>query len=99
MLWGLTDTISSMAKTTEHYQPNKTLLASLAKEIKALRQKRRLTVEELAEKSGLHSKYIQTIERNHRNISMSVFIQIAEALEVSPVTLLKKVIGLAVTKG
>ena len=88
-----------MAKSFEFFQPNKALLASLAKQIKELRRKRGLTIEGLAEKSGLHSKYLQTIERDHRNISISVFIQIAKALEVSPVTLLKKVVGLVATKG
>jgi transcriptional regulator with XRE-family HTH domain len=77
-------------KAMTFYKPDKALLKSLAQEIKTLRLKKELTIEELADLCGLHEKYIQTIERNHRNMSISVFVQIAKALEVSPSKLLEK---------
>ena len=42
---------------------------------------------------NLHEKYIQTIERDHRNISISVFVKIAKALDISPSNLLEKALG------
>jgi transcriptional regulator with XRE-family HTH domain len=72
------------------YKPDKDLLKVIAHEFKALRIKRGLTIEELSGICGLHEKYLQTIERNHRNISISVFVQIAKALNISPSKLLEK---------
>ena len=72
------------------YKPDKDLLKVIAHEFKSLRIKRGMTIEELSGICGLHEKYLQTIERNHRNISISVFVQIAKALNVSPSKLLEK---------
>ncbi|MCX5751363.1 MAG: helix-turn-helix transcriptional regulator [Candidatus Saganbacteria bacterium] len=80
-------------KAGSFYKPNESLLKAIAKEFKAIRLKQGLTIEELSEMSGLHEKYIQTIERNHRNMSISVFVQIARALKVSPSKLLDKALG------
>lgn len=80
----------SIVKAQTVYKPNDTLLKAIAREFKAIRLKQGLTIEELSEIAGLHEKYIQTIERNHRNISVSVFVQIAKALKTSPVQLLDK---------
>ena len=82
----------SIMKALSPYKPDKALLKALAQEIKSLRSKKDLTIEELADLAGLHEKYIQTIERNHRNISVSVFVQIAKALNTSPSKLLEKAI-------
>jgi len=62
----------------------------LALEIKKLRKGQNLTIEQLSEICGLHSKYLQTIERGERNISVSVLVQIAGALPVNPTKLLAK---------
>jgi transcriptional regulator with XRE-family HTH domain len=72
------------------YKPDKDLLKVIAHEFKSLRIKRGMTIEELSGICGLHEKYLQTIERNHRNISISVFVQIAKALNISPSKLLEK---------
>jgi transcriptional regulator with XRE-family HTH domain len=77
-------------KAASFYKPDTALLKAISQEFKAVRLKRGLTIEELSEMSCLHEKYIQTIERNHRNISISVFVQIAKALNVSPTKLLEK---------
>lgn len=84
------DTIVSIMKALSIYQPDQALLKVIAKEFKAIRLKKKLTIEELSGLCGLHEKYLQTIERNHRNISISVFVQIAKALEVSPSKLLDR---------
>jgi len=77
-------------KAQSFYSPNKSLLISLSKELKSIRKAKGLTIEDLSDKAGLHEKYIQTIERNHRNISISVFVQIAKALNVSAPNILAK---------
>jgi transcriptional regulator with XRE-family HTH domain len=73
---------------------NKKFLSSLGNEIKALRKRGKLTIEVFADRCGLHPKYIQTIEQGKRNISISVFLKLAEALEITPPNLPKKVLAL-----
>ena len=80
----------STMKAMSFYKPDKALLKAISQEFKAIRRAKKLTIEELSEICGLHEKYLQTIERNHRNISISVFVQIAKALKVSPSKLLDK---------
>jgi len=80
----------STMKAASFYKPDTELLKAIALELKALRQAKGLTFEELSELSGLHEKYLQTIERNHRNMSIAVFVQIAKSLHASPVKLLEK---------
>lgn len=77
-------------KAGSFYRADKELLAAIAKEIKRLRKAKKLTIEDLSEICGLHSKYLQTIERNYRNMSISVFVQLAKSLEISPPKLLEK---------
>jgi len=77
-------------KASSFYQPNKDLLKTLSQEFKSIRKAKKLTIEQLSDLTGLHEKYLQTIERNHRNMSISVFVQLAKALKVSPSKLLEK---------
>ena len=56
------------------------------------RRRKGITIEEFAEQCGLHPKYIQTIEKGRRNISVSVFVKISRALGVSPPKLLNKIL-------
>jgi len=77
-------------KVTSYYKLDRALLQAIAREFKLIRLKKKLTIKELADLCGLHEKYLQTIERNHRNIFISVFVQIAKALKVSPSKLLEK---------
>jgi len=71
---------------------DKKLLASLGKEVGRLRRKKKLTIEEFAEKCGLHPKYIQTIEAGKRNVSISVFVKLSFSLNISPPKLLQKIL-------
>lgn len=77
-------------KAMSFYKPDQALLKAIAQAFKAERLKKNMTIEELSDICGLHEKYLQTIERNHRNISISVFVQIAKALNISPSKLLEK---------
>lgn len=62
-----------------NYNP---LFKKLGERIEFLRKKKKMTQEELAEKSGLHRAYFWDIE-NGRNISIKTAYKIAQALGVS----------------
>ncbi len=62
-----------------NYNP---LFKKLGERIEFLRRKKKMTQEELAEKSGLHRAYFWDIE-NGRNISIKTAYKIAQALDVS----------------
>jgi len=81
-----------VGKALSAYRPNRKLLLSLANKIKRIRKEKGLTIEEFSEICGLHSKYLQTIERGDRNISISVFVQISKAIGVSASKLLNQVL-------
>lgn len=72
--------------------PDVTLLKAISLTIKEERQKKKLTQECLATKSGINWRYLQKIETDPRNISMAVFINIATGLDLSPIKLLDKVL-------
>lgn len=80
-----------MATPDNFYEANETLLTNLGDEIKSYRKKMNLTQQKLAEKCGLHYKFIQTLETKKRNISISAFVQLAKGLGVSPDVLLKTI--------
>ncbi len=68
----------------------KDVLDSIAANVKRLRERRKLTQETLAERAELDVRFVQRIERARINLSVSVLILLAEALEVPPSRLLKK---------
>ncbi len=55
----------------------------LGLKIKEIRQKRRMSQEELSFESELHRTYISDIERGNRNVSIKNIEKIARALKVS----------------
>jgi len=57
-------------------------LASLAANIRALRERRGWTQEQLAETAGLATRYVQTLESPKANPRAGVLVAIADALEV-----------------
>ncbi len=65
----------------------KKLYESIGKRIKSLREKRGLTQEKLAEKSGLSLDYIGKIEVNINQPGMKALIKIADALNVEMMSL------------
>ena len=57
--------------------------------VRSLRQKARLSQEELADKAGIHRTYIGGVERGERNLGFINILRIADALEISPASLFK----------
>ena len=55
---------------------------AFGKHIRSLRERRRLTQEEIAHRAGIHVTYLSGVERGVRNPSLKNIRAIAEALEV-----------------
>lgn len=65
-------------------------MINIGKKIKQLRLERKMTQEELAERSNLSINYISRIEnRNDLNISISVLLKLSDAFEIPIAELVK----------
>jgi transcriptional regulator with XRE-family HTH domain len=64
------------------------LAARLAQNLRALRQARSWSQEELAGRAGLHRTYVGAIERAERNVSLATIEALATGLECDPIELL-----------
>ena len=64
------------------------VLKNLDQNIRELRKNKKMTIDELAEKSSLSGKYLQGVEVGNRNISIKNLNKICKALETSPDILL-----------
>jgi transcriptional regulator with XRE-family HTH domain len=58
-------------------------LKVLGARIRELRRERGLTQEELAERAGLHSRYISRVELGDANFGVSVLFDLAKGLGIS----------------
>lgn len=59
------------------------ILQNINNQIRDLRIAKKITQQELAEKTNLSVPYISQIENSHRSISLETFIKIVRALEIS----------------
>ena len=66
----------------------RTLKKSLSISIRTLRRKRRASLEEFSEELGIGRSTLQDIEAEKSNATLDTVQQIADQLEVSPLTLL-----------
>jgi transcriptional regulator with XRE-family HTH domain len=64
-------------------------LKQFGEKVRAIRTKKGLSQEELAELAGLHRTYISSLELGKRNVSLINIHALAKALGVSPDKLLK----------
>jgi transcriptional regulator with XRE-family HTH domain len=65
------------------------LSARLGKRVRALRKQKGWSLEELAERAGMHVTYLSSVERGYRNPTLNVLAAIASALDVTLSSLLK----------
>ena len=65
-------------------------LREIGRAIRAEREARGLSQEELADRSGLHRNYIGGIERGERNVGVKALLRIAEAFNVHPTDILSQ---------
>jgi len=68
---------------------------SFGRAVKAMREDRALTQEDLAEKAGIHRTYLSDVERGSRNLSLVNIDKLARALGVKASELFAKVEELA----
>jgi transcriptional regulator with XRE-family HTH domain len=59
--------------------------------LRGIRKKRRLSQQELADKSGYHRTYIGLLERGQKSPSLRTIFNIAATLQVKPSEFLEKV--------
>lgn len=64
--------------------------AVLARNLRAVRERRHLSQEVLADLAGLHRTYVGSVERGERNVSIDNIQRLAEALGVTPANLLQE---------
>lgn len=69
-------------------KPSKSLIRTLAENIRRLRHEQNLSQEELAGVCGLHRTYVGSVERGERNVTLSSLELLAKSLDVSVVDLL-----------
>lgn len=63
-------------------------IQALCAEIRDRREELGISQEELALQADLHRTYVSLIERKGVNFTMQIFFRIAEALDISPFTLI-----------
>jgi transcriptional regulator with XRE-family HTH domain len=73
---------------TKLRKPSKSLIWTLAENIRRMRHERGLSQEELADICGLHRTYVGSVERGERNVTLSSMELLAIALNVTVVDLL-----------
>ncbi|MRL67390.1 helix-turn-helix domain-containing protein [Brevundimonas sp. SPF441] len=61
----------------------------LARNVRILRQERKLSQEQLADASGLHRTYVGSIERSERNVSLDSLNALATGLSTEVWSLLQ----------
>jgi transcriptional regulator with XRE-family HTH domain len=61
----------------------------VGRNVRAVRQARGMTQEELAETSGFSQQYISDLERGRRNPTIVSLYELAQALKSTPIELLK----------
>jgi transcriptional regulator with XRE-family HTH domain len=62
----------------------------LALNIRLLRQEKEMTQEELADRTGLSSRYVGSIERARVSASITILGKLAKALDVDPCDLIRE---------
>lgn len=67
------------------------VVKQFAEVLKELRHEQGLSQEELAERCGLHDRYISFMERGLRQPTITTIFKLAKALNISPSDLIKQV--------
>jgi transcriptional regulator with XRE-family HTH domain len=76
MFWGMSSHLRNRRGATK-------LGERLGKRVRSIRQRKVWSLEELAERAGMHVTYLSSIERGHRNPTLNVIASLARALAVT----------------
>jgi transcriptional regulator with XRE-family HTH domain len=69
-------------------RPPEDIRQALGRTVRDLRDERRLTQEELADRAGIHAHYVSDIERGKRNVAIVNLTYVADAFGLSAAELL-----------
>jgi len=72
-----------MSNTTPDVAALHSPMSELGERLRSAREARRLTLEAVAERSGLTKGYVSKVERNHATPSVAVLIKLCQALDLS----------------
>ena len=78
-----------MIKPSRNRRGPNELSERLGERVRALRKRKDWSLEELAERAGMHVTYLSSVERGYRNPTLNVLAAIALALDVSLSSLLR----------
>lgn len=78
-----------MSKPRRNRRETSKLTQGLGERVRELRKDKEWSLEELAERAGMHVTYLSSLERGHRNPTLNVVAAISSALGISLSTLLK----------
>jgi transcriptional regulator with XRE-family HTH domain len=77
-----------MAKPEVPYKPNWQIIEAIGQKIRLIRQKKKLSIYQLANASGLHFVSVSNIENGHKNLTVSTLYDLAKGLKVRAAELL-----------
>lgn len=66
-----------------------TLQQTLGRNLRQIREERKLSQEKFADALGYHRTYAGALERGERNVSLKSLERLAETLDVAPLDLLR----------
>ncbi len=78
-----------MSKPSRSRRGPNELSKRLGGRVRALRKRKGWSLEELAERAGMHVTYLSSVERGYRNPTLNVLAALASALDVTLSSLLK----------
>jgi transcriptional regulator with XRE-family HTH domain len=78
-----------MSKSTKNRRGTTKICLCFGGRVRALRKSKEWSLEELAERAGMHVTYLSSIERGYRNPTLNVIAAISAAFKISLSVLLK----------
>ncbi len=72
-----------MSKPIRNRRSPSNLGQKLGKRVRAIRKRKEWTLEELAERAGMHVTYLSSLELGHRNPTLNVVASLARGLGLS----------------
>lgn len=80
---------TAMSKPSRNRRGSNELSQQFGERVRVLRKGKEWSLEELAERAGMHVTYLSSVERGYRNPTLNVVAALASALSVTLSSLLK----------